>query len=155
MGRRTGHETRTLIEEGRSRTRKRVVFSPDGKRLASSIASGVEAEVLGRRHGAGTSHPRRGTTGRTGSAVSPTDAGSEPPVLTRTVKVWDAATGHEIRTLKGHTGFVYSVAFSPDGTEIASSDGKAIKIWAIKSGQEILALNNGRFSSRVWRIARR
>ena len=32
------------------------------------------------------------------------------------MKVWDAATGQEIRTLKGHTGDVMSVAFSPDGT---------------------------------------
>ena len=38
----------------------------------------------------------------------------------RTVKVWDAATGQEILTLKGHTDSVTSVAFSPDGKRIAS-----------------------------------
>ena len=36
----------------------------------------------------------------------------------KTVKVWDAATGQEMLTLKGHTA-VYSVAFSPDGRRIA------------------------------------
>ena len=38
----------------------------------------------------------------------------------KTVKVWDAATGQETLTLKGHTGSVSSVAFSPDGKRIVS-----------------------------------
>ncbi|MFN4261004.1 MAG: protein kinase domain-containing protein, partial [Gemmataceae bacterium] len=33
----------------------------------------------------------------------------------QTLKVWDAASGQETLTLKGHTRFVNSVAFSPDG----------------------------------------
>ena len=37
------------------------------------------------------------------------------------MKVWDAATGQEILTLKGHTGSVKSVAFSPDGKRLASA----------------------------------
>ena len=32
-----------------------------------------------------------------------------------TLKVWDATSGQETLTLKGHTGCVMSVAFSPDG----------------------------------------
>ena len=34
--------------------------------------------------------------------------------------MWDAATGQETLTLKGHAGGVMSVAFSPDGKRIAS-----------------------------------
>ena len=32
-----------------------------------------------------------------------------------TVRLWDAATGAALQTLKGHSGSVISVAFSPDG----------------------------------------
>ena len=48
----------------------------------------------------------------------------------KTVKVWDAATGQETLTLKGHTAGVSSVAFSPDGRRIVSgSDDKTLKVW--------------------------
>jgi WD40 repeat protein len=36
------------------------------------------------------------------------------------IKLWDAASGRQLRTLQGHTGNVESVAFSPDGRTIAS-----------------------------------
>jgi len=32
--------------------------------------------------------------------------------------VWDAKTGTETLTFRGHSNWVYSVAFSPDGTRI-------------------------------------
>jgi WD40 repeat protein len=38
----------------------------------------------------------------------------------KTAKVWDAATGQETLTLKGHTNPVTSVAVSADGKRIVS-----------------------------------
>ena len=46
--------------------------------------------------------------------------------------LWDAASGQRMRTLEGHTEFVNSVAFSPDGSKLASgsSDGTVV-LWDV------------------------
>jgi WD40 repeat protein len=55
----------------------------------------------------------------------------------RTIKLWDVATGREIRTFFGHTDGVESVVFSPDGRQILSSGDKTIKLWDVATGREI------------------
>ena len=58
-----------------------------------------------------------------------------------TIKLWDATSGQETLTLKGHAKGVLSVAFSPDGKRIVSgSDDSAIKVWEAETGQETLTL---------------
>jgi len=55
----------------------------------------------------------------------------------RTIKLWDAWSGQERQTIKGHTNDVEAVTFSPDGAVVASAwhDG-TVKLWDARSGQE-------------------
>ncbi len=47
-----------------------------------------------------------------------------------TIMVWNAADGKLIRTLRGHSSPVNSVAWSPDGLRFVSGGGDcSIKVW--------------------------
>ena len=55
-----------------------------------------------------------------------------------TVTLWDAATGDELRTLKGHQKGVSCVAFTPDGRLLATSSGfdGTVRLWDTTTGHE-------------------
>ncbi|KAH2954577.1 hypothetical protein KXV49_000475 [Aspergillus fumigatus] len=82
-----------------------------------------------------------------GLAFSPTDSivrrifnNKQPswlPVLPQVHKSWSA----ELQTLEGHSSWVSSVAFSPDGQRIVSgSDDNTIKLWDAQTGSELRSL---------------
>ena len=53
-----------------------------------------------------------------------------------TVRIWDAEAGSAVgRPLEGHTDYVQSIVYSPDGRYIISgSDDKTIQIWDAGTG---------------------
>jgi WD40 repeat protein len=77
------------------------------------------------------------------------------------VKVWLVRTGQEVFTLKGHTNWVNSLAFSPDGKQLATaSSDKTVKLWDAVGGKELVSLDahrttvcNVRFSPDGKRLA--
>jgi Tol biopolymer transport system component len=71
-----------------------------------------------------------------------------------TIRLWDTSTGKELRVLRGHRHKVTSVAFSPDGTILASggfvpfetesfkgsTQGDQVRLWDPESGKELRRL---------------
>lgn len=51
-----------------------------------------------------------------------------------TVRLWDVATGIQLRVLRGHDGLISQLAFSDDGRMLASSSGEQIILWDVATG---------------------
>jgi WD40 repeat protein/serine/threonine protein kinase len=59
----------------------------------------------------------------------------------RTVRVWDAATGHVLRTLGDHPGDFRCVAVSPDGRLVAAASAeKVVQVWEARTGRLLFTL---------------
>ncbi|KAK4456332.1 WD40-repeat-containing domain protein, partial [Cladorrhinum samala] len=72
--------------------------------------------------------------------------------LDNTIRLWDAATGTHQQTLEGHSGYVYTVAFSPDGKTLASgSEDNTIRLWDAATGTHQQTLEG--HSGSVWAVA--
>jgi WD40 repeat protein len=110
-----------------------VAFSPDGRRLVTGGERNT-IKIWDVEKGGEMLNTLEGHGGEVYTiAVSSDDkdrwliaSGGEDS----TVKIWDGRTGKLIRTLRGHTGLVSSLAFSPDGRRVYSgSRDKTVRIW--------------------------
>ena len=119
-----------------------MAFSPDGKRIASASASGKTVKVWDAQSGAEALTPRGIVHPEAGAAYGHRGPGTECAVTfspdgnriasagsNGTVIVWDAQTGAEALTLRGHGGWTATVTFSPDGTRIALASGYTVNVW--------------------------
>ena len=80
----------------------------------------------------------------TGVAFHPTKNLVASCSYDKSVKLWNADSGAELWTVRGHTDPVWSVCFSPCGKKIASGGGYeygnkdfSIRIWDAKTGEQI------------------
>lgn len=59
----------------------------------------------------------------------------------KTIKIWNFATGKEIRTIKDHNSFINYLTITPDGqTLVSASADKTIKLWHLATGKLIRTL---------------
>jgi WD40 repeat protein len=133
-------------------------FSPDGARIVTAeffgtariwdAVTGKQIKVLKQDYDAPSTQGKCSICVTDLSAASVFSAAFGPDatrIVTasadKTARIWDTATGKEIKVLRGHTGAVNSAAFSPDATRIvtASAD-KTARIWDTATGKEIKVL---------------
>ena len=147
-----------------------LVFSPDGEMLATTgsggtgaditlwdISRGLKLKTLSRRSGISSLFrispngkvlawlgnegtlmhdpaPRTLEQSLIGLPMSGTGGGNA-------IKLLDLTGGLKVRTLAGHTDLILQLAFSEDGTTIASGgDDHTIRLWDVLSGQELRRL---------------
>jgi eukaryotic-like serine/threonine-protein kinase len=121
-------------------TAHRLVFRPDGARLALATTTG---SILIWDTASGKKLLRTPPDGQMipSLAFSPDGQMIASASWDQTVKIMDADTGKVLQVLQGHGGPVQSVAFHPDGKRLASGDGDAtVKVWDLRTGQDLLTL---------------
>ena len=120
-------------------------FTPDGKTL---IACGGRPGMFGAIAIADLAKKTPAHFRGHADAILAADLSADGKTLAtssydRLIKLWDVASGREIRTLKEHTDAVYSVAFSPDGKRIASASGdRTVKVWEVATGKRLVSMGD-------------
>ena len=56
------------------------------------------------------------------------------------MRLWDAASGEQLHVFRGHKGWITTVAFSPEGSRIASGGSFTVSLWDVSSGEQLRVL---------------
>ncbi len=125
-----------------------IAFSPDGTRLASGgndmtvriwdVRDGLELLCL-YGHCASVYQVAFSPDGRllaSASAAHRRDGG----VFPGEVRIWDARSGRELRTISDHPGAVTGLAFSRDGRLASAEDDGTARLWDPSTGERLATI---------------
>ncbi len=124
-------------------------FSPDGRRLATSSASGAVAvrrlpglDVVRRLHHQG---------GAAALAFAPDGRILATSGYDGAVRLWDLASGRLIRTLSGARGTVWTIDYSPNGRLLAAAGEDAlVRLWSPAEGRLVRTLRG--HERNIWEV---
>ena len=145
----TGQQIRTLT--GYEDNVTSVSLGPDGRTLASGnwngtirlwdIDTGKELRTF-TGHTSMVDSVSFSPDGRTLASTCSYNPEGRRDLWDKTIRLWDVNTGKELHILTGHTSMVNSVAFSPDGKTLASSNwhDSTIRLWDVNTGQQFRTL---------------
>ncbi len=135
-------------------SRSWIAWSPDGKRFAAACDDGtarvwhadtkkelatLRGHVFTKGQGANMVEKMVGVYAL---AWSPDGRWVATAGRDHSVRVWNAASGQEIHTFLGHTGYVTGVAFSSDGRRLASvGEDKTVRLWDVAAGKALGVLH--------------
>lgn len=129
-----------LVYEKRTGNCRTVAFSPDGSKLATTGFGGAaniwnasDGELLLQLNGHTSREVRCVAWSPDGQRLA---TGSETIGETHTLRIWDANTGEQIRSL-GEASTVSSLAWHPDGSKLAAGRGDKTQIWEVKKEKEL------------------
>ncbi len=122
-------------------TVRRVAGTPDGATIATAEHKPVGGKTMG------NVVIRDGKTGAVRRVMSPVEAlhcvtiaPDGKVVVSSTwaetdLRVWDVETGEQVGTLRGHSGAVGTVVYSPDGKTLASGGDTTVRLWDVDTGK--------------------
>ncbi len=146
-------ELQTLKRDGKVTS---VAFSPDGQMLVASANNGIlklwKRDFTGQFATQFDITPGENIRSISSVAFSPDGQGLALGTEEKNVILF-YFDGRKTQTLAGHTGWVFSVAFSPDKKTLtlASSTDRAVKLWRFE-GKKLPTLSNVHKMA-IWRIA--
>ena len=152
-------ETGELLKtfKGNDREFRTVVFSPDGQLLATggwlskihlwNVETGSLLNTFPEKYGVET------LAFSPNGQVLASGGGFKDP----TIRLWHVPTrekrltltGHEKNPTTAHTSDIYSVAFSPDGTLLATGGIDGLRLWNPTTGQGLVTLTENKSSVSV------